>query len=88
MAMVGTGSGAGTRRRTPNKSNCSGREGGDEGGFARFFSRVARLLLGLLQLGISLIDALLGIALRQAGALHHDAHQHVPIGFGELAALQ
>ena len=70
------------------ESRC-GQEGRDEGGLACLLRGVARLLLGSLEVGEGLVDALLGVGLRQASLLHDELNQigairRVELGIGKV----
>ena len=70
-AQRGGGAGGGAA----NGESCRSQKGRDERGLARLLGGVARLLLGSLEVGEGLVDALLGVGLRQASLLHDELHQ-------------
>src|SRR4051794_28234066 len=88
VAMLRTGAGARTGRGAAQQQGSGDAEGGDQGRLAGLLGRVARLLLGRLEFGVGIVDALLGFGLRQAGLLLHDRHQGGAVALVELAALE
>jgi hypothetical protein len=55
--------------------SCRSQKGSDERRLARVLGCVAHLLLSSLEVGEGLVDALLGVGLRQAGLLHDKLNQ-------------
>lgn len=86
--MPGAQRGTSAGGRAADSQGRRGQEGGDDRGLARGFRGIPRLLLSRLQVGIGLIDPLLGLCLGKAGLLGDDPRQIGAVASIELRVCQ